>query len=236
MRRQKDDRRVQFGSKEGKILEEILQSAQWKVGAVKARRSPAMAERLSDDQELLRQLAKGNEGAFRTLYERYQGRLYRFALHMSGNGATAEETTQEVFLELMGKPKGYDPAKGSLAGYLFGMTRNITRRAMQETADDIPLDEDDVERDEFSVAGGLSVLEELSNGELLSALRHAVLTLPEPYREAVVLCDLEEMSYQEAAGLLECSPGTVASRLHRARTLLKKKLSVQVVRERKCAT
>jgi RNA polymerase sigma-70 factor (ECF subfamily) len=195
-----------------------------------------MAERLSDDQELLRQLAKGNEDAFRTLYERYQGRIYRFALHMSGNAATGEETTQEVFLALMGKPKGYDPAKGSLAGYLFGMARNITRRAMQETADDISLDDDDTERDEFAVADGLDVLEELTNGELLSALRQAVLTLPEPYREAVVLCDLEELSYQEAAQLLECSPGTVASRLNRARSLLKKKLSVQKTREQKCAT
>jgi RNA polymerase sigma-70 factor (ECF subfamily) len=218
-----------------KILEEILQSVQWKVGAAKARRSPAMAERLSDDQELLRQLANGNEGAFRTVYERYQGRIYRFALHMSGNPATGEETTQEVFLALMGKPKGYDPAKGSLAGYLFGMARNITRRAIEETANDIPLD-DGAERDEFDVAGDLDVLEELSNGELLAALRQAVLTLPEPYREVVVLCDLEELSYQEAADLLECSPGTVASRLSRARTLLKKKLSVKKAREQKCAT
>src|SRR5262249_28071485 len=159
-----------------------VQSAQWKVGAARARRSPAMAERLSDDQELLRQLAKGNEGAFRTLYERYQGRIYRFALHMSGNSATAEETTQEVFLALMGQWKGYDPDKGSLAGYLFGMARNITRRAMQESADDVPLDDDDTERDEFAVADDLDVLEELSNGELLSALRQAVLTLPQPYR------------------------------------------------------
>lgn len=195
-----------------------------------------MAERLSDDQELLRQLAKGNESAFQTLYERYQGRIYRFALHMSGNPATGEETTQEVFLALMGKPKGYDPGKGSLAGYLFGMARNITRRAMQETAHDISLDDDDTERDEFAVADGLDVLQELTNGELLSALRQAVLTLPEPYREAVVLCDLEELSYQEAAELLECSPGTVASRLNRARSLLKKKLSVQKAREQKCAT
>jgi RNA polymerase sigma-70 factor (ECF subfamily) len=195
-----------------------------------------MAERLSDDQELLRQLARGNDGAFRTLYERYQGRIYRFALHMSGNPATGEETTQEVFLALIAKPKAFDPAKGSLAGYLFGMARNITRRAIQETAADVPLEDDEAERDEFAVAGDLDVLEELSNGELLAALRQAVLALPEPYREAVVLCDLEELSYQEAAELLECSPGTVASRLNRARALLKKKLSVQKGREQKCAT
>jgi RNA polymerase sigma-70 factor, ECF subfamily len=193
-----------------------------------------MAERSCDDQELLRQLGKGSESAFRTVYERYQGRIYRFALHMSGNSALAEETTQEVFLALMGKPKGYDPARGSLAGYLFGIARNISRRAMQDTAADVPLEDDDGERDEFAVAGDMDVLEELTNGELLAALRQAVLSLPGPYREAVVLCDLEEVSYQEAAGLLECSPGTVASRLSRARAMLKKKLSGQKSSVQKC--
>lgn len=184
-----------------------------------------MAERLCDDQELLRQLAKGNESAFRTLYERYQGRIYRFALHMTGNPAVAEETTQEVFLALMDKPRGYDPEKGTLAGYLFGMARNIGRRAMQLTETDVPLEDDDGRHDEFAVADGMDVLEELTNGELLAALRQAVLSLPQQYREAVVLCDLEEMSYQDAALLLECAPGTVASRLNRARAMLKKKLS-----------
>lgn len=183
-----------------------------------------------DDQELLRQLARGNEAAFRTVYERYQGRIYRFALHMSGNAATAEETTQEVFMALIVKPKGYDRAKGSIAGYLFGIARNVTRRAMQQSAADIPLEDDGTEQDEFAVADDLDVLDELSNGELLATLRQAVLALPQSYREAVVLCDLEELSYQEAAEMLECSPGTVASRLHRARAMLKKKLSVQ-----KCA-
>ena len=190
-----------------------------------------MAQPSCDDQELLRQLARGNETAFRIVYERYQGRLYRFALHMSGNAATAEESTQEVFMALITNAKRYDAAKGSLAGYLFGIARNVTRRAMQQSASDVPFAGDaDPEQDDFDLAGDLDVLEELSNGELLATLRQAVLALPEPYREAVVLCDLEEMSYQEAAGLLECSPGTVASRLHRARALLKKKLSVQ-----KCA-
>lgn len=189
-----------------------------------------MAEQPCDDLELLRQLTKGSEAAFRSLYERYQGRIYRFALHMSGNVATAEETTQEVFMALIGNLRGYDPAKGSLAGYLFGIARNHARRAMQVVESDIPLREDESEQDEFAVADGLDVLEELSNGELLTALRQAVLGLPPLYREAVVLCDLEEMSYQQAAEMLECSEGTVASRLHRARGLLKKKLSTQ-----KCA-
>ncbi|MGH9565029.1 MAG: RNA polymerase sigma factor [Candidatus Angelobacter sp.] len=198
---------------------------QWKVGAVTPSRT--MADRPCDDQELLRQLTKGNQAAFRDLYERYQGRIYRFALHMSGNPATAEETTQEVFMALIGKRHTYDPARGPVSGYLFGIARNITRRAMQGSQFDVSMAAEDGEQDELVAAAGLDALEELSNGELLAALRQAVLGLPPQYRETVVLCDLEEMSYQEAAELLDCSPGTVASRLSRGRALLKKKLSVQ---------
>lgn len=203
-------------------MEETLKFAQCKIGA--AARS-TMAEQPCDDLELVRQLAKGNEAAFSSLYERYQGRIYRFALHMSGNAATAEETTQEVFMALIGNSRGYDPTKGALGAYLFGIARNHTRKAMLQMQSDVPLSEDESEQDEFAVADGLDVLDELSNGELLATLRQAVLGLPPLYREAVVLCDLEEMSYQQAAEMLECSAGTVASRLHRARGLLKKKLS-----------
>ena len=71
-----------------------------------------MAQAPNDDQELLRQLAKGNEAAFGAFYEWYQGMIYRFAWHMSGNQASAEEITQETFLRLIQNPRNYDAAKG----------------------------------------------------------------------------------------------------------------------------
>jgi RNA polymerase sigma-70 factor (ECF subfamily) len=206
-------------------VEETFKSAQWIVGAEAP--GNTMTELARDDQELLRQLSKGNEAAFKALYKRYQGPIYRFALHMSGNSATAEEATQEVFMQLINNPRGYDAGKGTVAGYLFGIARNITRRAIQDSRCELALEEEDVALDEFAMAGELDVLGELTNGQLLAALRSAVLGLPQPYREAVVLCDLEELSYQQAAELLACSPGTVASRLHRGRGILKKKLSCQ---------
>ena len=187
-----------------------------------------MAESPAADQELLRKLARGDEKAFLGLYERYQGPLYRFALHMSGNQATAEEVTQEVFMLLIRKPKGYEPEKGSVAGYLFGIARNLTRRTLQRSRLDLPIDEEGPDSaGELAFASDLDLLAELSNAELLESLRRAVLTLPEQYREVVALCDLEEMSYGDAATVLECSSGTVASRLHRARAMLKAKLSYQ---------
>jgi len=210
-------------------MEAFSKSVQWKVGA-KAAPDQTMAEHATDDQELLRQLAKGNDAAFNATYERYQGPLYRFVLHMSGNGATAEEVTQEAFMVLIGNPRGYDPDKGSLAGYLFGIARNLTRRSLVQRRHDVPIADDPGAEDALAFASDLDLLEELSQSELLDRLRRAVLALPELYRETVVLCELEEMSYDNAAEILQCSPGTVASRLNRARAMLKTKLSCQ-----KCA-
>jgi RNA polymerase sigma-70 factor, ECF subfamily len=186
-----------------------------------------MADSPVEDQELLRHLRKGNETAFTALYERYQGAIYRFALHMSGNTATAEEVTQEVFMLLIGNPKGYQGDKGPIGGYLFGIARNLTRRMIQKSRLDLPIEEEWLDSGESGFTSGLDVLSDLSNTELLEFLRKAVLALPEQYREVVALCDLEEMSYADAGTLLECSPGTVASRLHRARAMLKTKLSCQ---------
>jgi len=179
-----------------------------------------------DDQQLLRQLARGNESAFATFYERYQGRLYRFALHMGGNSATAEEVTQEVFMIVIANPKGYNPAKGSVAGYLFGISRNLTRRSMAQHQNCLPILDEDIDV-VAEPSEDLDLLAELSHAESLECLRKAVLTLPEQYREVVVLCELEEMTYPEAGALLDCSPGTIASRLHRARAMLKAKLKGQ---------
>jgi RNA polymerase sigma-70 factor (ECF subfamily) len=180
-----------------------------------------MAEPATNEHELLRQLAKGSEDAFRALYDCYQGSIYRFALHMSGNRSTAEEVTQEVFMQLISNFRTYDPVKGPLAAYLFGMARNLTRRSMRH----LPMEEELVDDDALETASGLDLLEELSRSDLLEHLQIAVLTLPELYREVVILCDLEEMSYPAAAEVLQCSTGTVASRLHRARAMLKMKLT-----------
>ncbi len=186
-----------------------------------------MADLLSDDRELYRQLAKGSVAAFSSLYKRYQAPIFRFAWHMSGNSATAEDVTQEVFLLLIRNPANYDPAKGSLAGYLFGIARNLTRRGLGRARLDEPLAEEWAEGNEAALAGDTDLVADLTRAELLECLQKAILALPEQYREVVVLCDLAEMSYPEAATVLACPPGTVASRLHRARVMLKARLEFQ---------
>ena len=182
-----------------------------------------MADAADDDQELLRQLAKGNPTAFHDCYERYQGPIFRFAWHMTGNQSTAEEVTQEVFLRLIHNPRKFDAAKGSLAGYLFGIARNVMRQQMAASYLDVPLEDEEL-KDDPAFAAESDLLAELDRQERLELLHKSVLALPAAYREALILCDLEEMSYPEAAAILGCPEGTVASRLHRARTMLKSRL------------
>src|ERR1700704_414735 len=124
-----------------------------------------MAEPNVVDQDLYRQLVKGSEEAFSALYERYQGPIFRFAWHMSGNSATAEDVTQEVFMLLIRNPKNYDPAKGSVAGYLFGIARNLTRRRLDRTRLHQPLVEEWPDRNEVQLASDADPLADLTRGE-----------------------------------------------------------------------
>ena len=174
------------------------------------------------DQELLRRVARGEERAFAIVYGRWKGAIYRFAWHMSGNVAAAEEVTQETFLALMDRPVRFDPLKGSLGSYLFGIARNMLYKHMRAESSsegfDLGAEESDIP------SPGHDPWAALSRQELIVTVRAAVVTLPMPYREAVALCDLEELSYEEASLALDCPVGTIRSRLSRGRLLLGMKL------------
>lgn len=176
------------------------------------------------DEELLRRMAAGDEQAFVALYRRRQAGVYRFALHMSGSETTAEDVTQEVFLALMRDTARFDPRRGTLAAFLYGIARNhVLRSAGWEQP---PTSEPALE----PAAPDADLLGELTRQETIESVRAAVLGLPMHYREVVVLCELQEMEYAEAAGVLGCAVGTVRSRLHRARALLAERLRVETSR------
>ncbi len=180
------------------------------------------------DDELLRLMTAGDEGAFVALYRRRQAGIYRYALQMSGSEAIAEDVTQEVFMVLMSEAKNFDPAKGTLAGYLYGVARNQVLRALGRDRSFVSINEGHGE-EEGEAAHELLVaqddpLGDLTRAEVIDSVRQAVMALPAHYREVVVLCDLHEMSYAEAAQILSCAVGTIRSRLHRARSLLIEKL------------
>jgi RNA polymerase sigma-70 factor, ECF subfamily len=172
-------------------------------------------EELSDG-ELLQLSSKGDEDAFLTLFRRHEGPVFRFALHMSGCRETAEEVTQEVFLALLSEEKKYAEERGALQGYLIGVARNKVRRHLAEARVFGSVEPP-------SSSGG-DLLEDLSKGQEIEGLRSAILSLPPNYREVIVLCDLEDVTYAQAAQQLGCAIGTVRSRLHRARAILSAKL------------
>jgi len=176
------------------------------------------------DDELLLQLRNGDEQAFAALYRRRQGAIYRFAQHMSGSATAAEDITQEVFLALLREECGYDRERGTLSGYLFGIARKLVLRNLERGRADVPLESetDEVAPRELAVVD--DPLAGLTRHEAIEALRRAVQALPRRYREVVVLCDLEELDYADAAVALGCPIGTVRSRMHRARALLLEKL------------
>ncbi len=182
---------------------------------------------ISDD-ELLRRAKAGDEDAFVVLYRRRQSGIYRFAFHMCGSEIIAEDVTQEVFMALVRAENfNYDSSRGSLAGYLYGIARHHVLRCLERDKSYVPLAEDGEETNEPSAAAHVAdndLLADLAHRELIGQLHQAIATLPAHYREALVLCDLHEMSYAEAAVVIDCAIGTVRSRLHRARALLIERL------------
>jgi RNA polymerase sigma-70 factor (ECF subfamily) len=174
------------------------------------------------DEQLLHLMMNGDEEAFVVLYQRRQGGVYRFALHMSGSETTAEDVTQEVFLALLRSAGNFDPGKGALVSFLYGIARNQVLRRLERDRPFLSLA--DRESDEVEVMAQdyttRDPLNDLTRTELIEGVRQAILTLPQHYREVVVLCELHELSYSETAEVLGCAIGTVRSRLHRARALL----------------
>jgi RNA polymerase sigma-70 factor, ECF subfamily len=177
---------------------------------------------------LLRRSAKGDEQAFSLLYGRHQASIYRFAVRMTGSTWAAEEILQDVFMILLREPKKFDAARGSLAAYLYGIARNRVMKHFERLPRELQMPE----HGENGVATLPSVVDHRTPAhwaelqERRQQVRSAVLGLPVEFRETVVLCELEEMSYEEAARVLQCPVGTIRSRLHRGRALLLAKLEI----------
>src|SRR5690349_13878209 len=147
-----------------------------------------------NDDELVQRMIAGDEESFVALYRRRQGAIYRFALHMSGNTGIAEEVTQEVFLALIRDSHNYDPARGTLSAYLYGVARHHVLRCLETnrayvSITDEPGSGKPAVREPVSPDDPLG---EMTRNERIDATRRAVLALPPSYREALVLCDLQE--------------------------------------------
>ena len=177
------------------------------------------------DDTLLERIAAGDGAAFTALFRRRQGDVYRVALLMTGRRTAAEDVTQDVFLAVMREAARYEPGRSTVTAWLCGIARNHSRRRLERDWRLVPLP--DEHEEDAAAAVHADPADDLANAQRVEALRRAVLSLPLRYREVVVLCDLEELSYRDAAVSLGCAVGTVRSRLHRARALLAAKMRVR---------
>jgi len=179
------------------------------------------------DLRLFQRSQSGDEAAFVSLYRRWQGAIYRYSLRITGSVSIAEDVTQEVFLALMARDSGFDAARGSFSAYLYGIARNHILRRMTRERLYAPMGDDSAEDQPTAVEVRdypSDPLEALTRQEKVDLLQGAVAALPLRYREVVVLCELQELNYAQAAQVIGCPEGTIRSRLHRARALLLKKL------------
>ena len=170
------------------------------------------------DEALIGRVAAGDREAFAALYRRRRPDVYRFALHMTGSHPLAEDVAQDVFMAVIADAARFVPGRATVVAWLLGIARNYVRRRQAERRyEELPQG-----AREPRAAQDLTGPLEAAQGA--ARLRQALATLPEHYRTAVVLCDLQELSYEEAAAAAGCALGTIRSRVHRGRSLLSERL------------
>jgi len=151
----------------------------------------------------------------------HSARVYRLAYRLTGNKHDAEDLTQEVFVRVFRSLSSYTP--GTFEGWLHRITTNLfldtVRRKARIRFDALP---DDAERLESRDRGPAQIYDETHFDADVQAALDA---LPPDFRAAVVLCDLEGLSYEEIAATLGIKIGTVRSRIHRGRSALRAALA-----------
>ncbi len=188
----------------------------------------------TDDTDLLRTMrgaSAHSADAFAALYRRHQGPLYRYALLRCGSNATAADVVQEAFMGLLTERFRFDPLRGQLAAFLFGVARNLILkleegrlRHVSLPAFDAAQDADEDAELEMPLDDG-GPLARLLDNEAAEQVRRALAHLAPHYRDVVILYEMHELSYAEIAGICQVDIGTVRSRLSRGRAALAKRLA-----------
>lgn len=180
------------------------------------------------DSELVQRTLNGDRAAFGQLIERYFASLFNFVLPLVNHQHDAEDIVQESFIRAFRRLETFQ-SRSEFKTWLYAIAYRLVRRKRRRK----PINEADLTSpsDNHFRGGGLpsktgstDPKEEIDRAELVLAVRKAISELPEVYRAAVVLVDLEGLDYRSAAEVMKVPVNTVRSRLARARELLRKKL------------
>ncbi len=149
--------------------------------------------------------------------QRYGRKIYTFAYRLTGNPDDAADLVQEVLLRVRKGLSSYTP--GSFEGWLWRITRNAfldgVRKKKRRPTQPLP------DTDSFAYGASPSPDEVLAAVRLSDDVQGALLKLPYEFREAVVLCDVVGLTYEEIADATDAPVGTVRSRIHRGRSMLR---------------
>ena len=184
-----------------------------------------------DEAEVVTELQAGSPAAFDALIQHFHAPLFRLLCQMLGNSADAADTTQEVFLKAFRGIYGFRRGS-SLKTWLYRIAirealnqrRWWRRHQSKETSYDL----DGTSGETLGAAADPSPFDACAARETQQAVRRALARLPQVFRGAVVLRDLEGLSYEEIAEVLEVSVGTVKSRILRGRRTLKELLDPEL--------
>ena len=181
---------------------------------------------LTTDTDLLRHMRSGAADAFAALYRRHQGPLYRFALLRCGSADTAADVVQETFMGLLTDRFRFDPLRGQLQHFLFGVARNLILKNETAHQRHVVLGGTDGDDGEDALPDDAACpLARLLDNEAAEEVRRALALLAPHYRDAVILYEMHELSYAEIADICQVDIGTVRSRLSRGRAALAKRLA-----------
>ena len=173
-------------------------------------------------EDLIARIAVGDREAFGELYRQCRPDIYRYAAHMTGSTTLAEDLVQDVFMVVIREAGRYRPGRSGVLPWLLGIAHNHVRRwRHRRIFEPLPRDETHAGR---RIAAETDPVGALTRVRHEAELARALLALPPRYREVIVLCDLQELSYETAAGALGCAIGTIRSRLHRGRARLARAL------------
>jgi RNA polymerase sigma-70 factor (ECF subfamily) len=174
-----------------------------------------------DEAGLVARLQASDPGAFEELVIAYQHRVFAVAARMLGNRAEAEEIAQEVFLRVHRAIRLFR-GDAKLSTWMYSIASRLCLNRLGTAERRLTREEDETLAHVSGGAGGAD--EALERRQLQAALHQAIAALPEDRRIVVVLRDLEGLSYDEIAQVLDLELGTVRSRLHRARVELRERL------------
>ncbi|BCV25345.1 RNA polymerase sigma factor [Gelria sp. Kuro-4] len=181
------------------------------------------------DEVLVSACRRGDQDAFATLVERYQGKIYNLAYRLLGNADDAGEMAQEVFCRAYVK-LGEFRGEASFSTWLYRIAHNICydelRRRRRRPVVSLEAETESGTRLEVS-APQPGPAELCARQAVRERLQQLIATLPPDQRTALVLRDIQDLSYEEMAQVLQCSLGTVKSRLNRARRTLRDKLNAE---------